>query len=438
MKHKIRNLNLLAFAFCVAATWYMPRCAVAQTFRLNSWKYLTDISLDLSQLATGNLYEGERFGLGFVITTPLKYNIERPRDKQNSLQFTVYGAYGLEDEQWKGGGSVALLLPYNRLRSIGCAVSHDVERAANRQLATYSFLSLINQSSYIASRYVGVNRLSLGINRYLVGSWDLALHLRLSREDYRFNHRGMIYPRFGDPTMPYQHYTEGQFTARQRRGFTLQTRIGEAASRTMESRLYASVIAQYAKSLKLSNRRADRVSLFAQAGYATDNAPYSRLFDLGGSAGSTLYFRNSIVSVRPNAFVANRYAMISVNYLWGKPLWDASFSQPRPFVQLSGMWGSLAGTDADGVRHYSLLLEKDRAPLNAETLEREQILPLEAPDKGLMEVVVGIERLLRWSNLELGAACAYQYAPASARYATPDEINLTLKVILNFAIDYAD
>ncbi len=376
--------------------------------------------------------------MGFVITTPLKYDVSRPRDKQNSLQFTCYGAYGLNDEQWKGGGSVALLLPYNKLRSIGFAFSHDVEKAANRQLATYSFLSLINQSSYIASRYVGVNRLSLGVNQYLLGSWELALHLRLSREDYRFNHLDMIYPRFGDPMMPYQHYIEGQFTAKQRKGFTLQARVGEVTSRTMESRIYATVIAQYAKDIKMSNRRADRLSIFAQTGYATDNAPYSRLFDLSGSAGSYLYFRNSFVSVHPNAFVANRYAMLCVNYQSGKPLWRVSFSQPKPFVQVSGMWGSLAHADADGVRHYSLLLEKDGIPLSTEIIDREQILPLAAPNKGLFEAVLGIERLLKWNMMEAGVAFAYQFAPPSAHYATPNEINLFLKVIANVAIDYSD
>ncbi len=43
--------------------------------------------------------DGQQFNLGFVITTPLQYDIGRPRDKQNALQFTLYGAYGLRDEQ---------------------------------------------------------------------------------------------------------------------------------------------------------------------------------------------------------------------------------------------------------------------------------------------------------------------------------------------------
>ncbi len=438
MKHKDRNLNILALAFCAIVAMQTPRHANGQTFRLNSWKYLTDISLDLSQLATGNLYEGQRFGLGFVITTPLRYDISRPRDKQNSLQFTLYGAYGLRDEQWKYGGSVALLLPMNRLRSIGAAFSHDVERAANRQLSTYSFLSLINQTGYIASRYVGANRLSLGINQYLLGSWNLALHLRLSREDYRFDRLDMIYPRFDDPTMPYQHYIEGQLTAKQRNGFSLQTRVGEAESRTMKPRTYATVIAQYATTIKINNRGADKLSLFAQAGYATDDAPYSRLFDLSGSAGSIIYFRNSFVSVQPNAFIANRYAMLCINYQLGKPIWKVSFSQPKPFIQLSGMWGSLANADQNGIRNYSLLIESDRTPIDVETMEREQILPFVAPNEGLFEAVVGIERLLHWSNIEVGFACAYQFAPPSAHYATPNEINLALKVIANFAIEYID
>ncbi len=430
MNHKTNILSTLAFSLSYAVALLAPQQAMAQPLRLNSWKYLTDISLDLSQLVTGNYYEGTRLGLGFIFTTPLKYDIERPRDKQNSLQYSLYGAYGFRDKRLKGGASAALLLPMNRLRSVGFTFGHDVERAANRQLATYNFLSIINQTAYIASHYVGVDRFSVGVNQYLLNSWDMALHLRLSREDYRFDSKGLIYACYGDPTMPDQHYIEGQLTAKQRKGFTLQARVGRASGDNMESRTYATFIAQYAKEKTLNNRRADRLSLFVQAGYATDNAPYSRLFDLSGSDGSFLFFRNSFVSVQPNAYIANRYAMVCVNYLWGHPLWHASFSKPHFFAQISGMWGNLAHTRGDGIRYYSLLHESDRSLTDLATANREQILQLTAPDRGLFEVVLGFDRLIQWNALEVGFASAYPYSPAS-----PNEINITFKVIANIAID---
>jgi hypothetical protein len=430
---KIKHISILfCFLSLVTLTW-------GQTMRLNSWKYLTDVSTDLNQLFNYNRYEGQRWGAGLQITAPLKYDIRRPREKQNALQFNLYGAYGTFDRALKGGASVALLRPMSPLRSVGIAACHDLDRAGSRQLGSYSVTATYNNSSYVANQYIGVNRISFGINRLaLPANVDVAAHVRLSREDYRFNQNGLLYPRLSDPAMPKEDYAEGRLTVKYHKNTILQTQFGHMSSSepALVTRTYARLIIQYSNEITANLKRNDKLYIYLQGGIATPNTPYGRLFDLSGTAGYYYFFRNSFMTVAQNSFTAHQYAMFCLHYLWGKPLWSSKLSNPQPFLQLGGMWGSLSGCNYQNSLIYSLRTESATLPTSADQIGRDNIISLTAPSQGLLEPSFGIERLLRWGVLELGAACAYQITPSSATYHLEQGNRWGWMIMANMILDY--
>lgn len=411
-----------------------------QTIRLNSWKYLTDISADLNQLFNYNLYEGQRWGLGLQITTPIGYNPKRARDKQNAVQLKGYGAYGLQDHDFKFGGSMALLMPNSRKRSMGIAFSHDLSRTGSRQLGSYNMLATYNNSNYVSSRYVGVNRLSIGFNQYVVNDFDISAHLRFSREDYRFNERGFVFPAkyYGNTHMPYLHYIEEHLLVRYRKYLTLLFQGGYVKSddADMDSRLFARLMAQYSEVKTMKNKRADQLYIFGQMGYATPNIPFSRLYDLSGTGGYYYFFRNSFMTVSPTAFIAHQFAFLCLHYLWGRPLWTSSFSNPQPFAQVCTMWGSLSERNNGSQLIYSLRRETPVLPLTVQQITDDNIVAFNAPSYGVLEPSVGIERIVRWGYLDLGIACAYQLTPTKAPYHLKGANNFAWMIMANLILEY--
>ncbi len=411
-----------------------------QTIRLNSWKYLTDISADLNQLFNYNLYEGQRWGMGLQVTTPIGYNAKYPRDQQNAVQLKGYGAYGLQDHGLKYGGSVALLMPRDRKRNMGIAFSHDLSRTGSRQLGSYSMLATYNNSNYVSSRYVGINRLSLGFNRFVVNGFDIMAHLRFSREDYRFNERGYVFPTryHGDAHMPYLHYIEQHLLVKYGNNLLLLFDGGYVKSDDTEanSRLFAHFIAQYSAVKTMKNKRADRCYIFGQLGYTTPNTPFSRLFDLSGTAGYNYFFRNSFMTVSPTAFTAHQYAFLCLHYLWGHPLWQTSFSTPQPFVQLSAMWGTLSRRNYGDRLIYSLRREMPVLPTTTQQINDDHVISVTAPSYGVLEPSVGIERIIRYGYLDFGIACAYQLTPQAAPYHLRGKDNFAWVIMANLMLEY--
>lgn len=429
MQCKWKVISALLLLLAAAAT------GNAQMVRLNSWKYLTDVSTDLNQLFNYNRYEGQRWGVGLQITAPLKYDISRPRNEQNALQLNGYMAYGTYDRALKAGGAAALRLPHNKLRSVGFAVSHDLDCAGSRQLGSYSLVATYNNSNYVTSRYISANRLSFGINQWRVKGADLAFHIRLSQEEYRFDQNGLLYPRMQDAAMPTESFCEGRFTLQLNKKFVLQLQAGHVEM-TRDARGYARLIAQYATTKTTNQTRGDKLYVYLQGGITTGSTPFSRLFDLSGTAGSCYFFRNSFMTVAPSTFMAHQYGMFCLHYLYGKPLWTSKISNPQPFLQLTGAWGSLSGSNYGNSLLYSLRREGAVLPTTAAQIQQDNIILLTAPYLGLLEPSLGIERLLRWGVMEMGVACAYQLAPANADYHLAKENRFAWVVMANLILDY--
>ncbi|MDY5968822.1 MAG: hypothetical protein SPJ13_02230 [Bacteroidales bacterium] len=409
------------------------------TMRLNSWKYLADVRADLNQLFNYNQYEGARWGLGLQFTYPFRYDVSRLRDQQDGIRLKAYGAYGTFDKAFKGGASVGIAMAKFPLRSMGVSFSHDLDRAGSRQLGSYNIIQTYNNTSYVCSRYIGVDRLGMGIEQLHHRGNDIGILLRLSREDYRFDQNGLLYPGGEKGRMPCLKYTEGLVSVKYASGLTYRFLFGHVRSNepNMKARAYATLVMQYAEKRTLKNSREDDLSLFLQGGLATKTAPFGRYFDLSGTAGSHYFFRNSFMTVFPNTFWSNAYLVGCAHYLWGRPLWKSKISNPQPFVQMSAMIGGLRGSNHNGMLVYSLRNETPVLPATTQQIADENVIALHAPTKGLLEPAVGIERILRVKWLEVGMACAYQLAPLRAEYRREGwKNNFAWMVMANLVLEY--
>ena len=407
--------KLLAIVALVCPAWGV---GAQVTTRLNSWKYLADIRADLNQLFNYNQYEGMRWGLGLQATYPFRYDPSHARDQQNGWRIKGYAAYGTLDKALKGGASADIILPRFPLRSAGISVCHDLDQAGSRQLGSYHLLQTYDNTNYVCSKYIGVDRLEVGIGQLHHRGNDILMRLRLSREDYRFDRAGLVYPRRGDASMPHLLYVEGMVGVRYAFGLSYRLLAGHVRSDDprMEPRAYATLLTQYANVLTPRHGRNDQLFLYAQCGLATLSSPFGRYFDLSGTAGSHYFFRNSFLTVFPDAFHSNAFLAASVHYLWGRPLWDLKWSSPQPFLQLGGLVGWLRGSNHEGALLYSLRQERPMLPTSTAQIGEEQVLALHAPTRGLLEPAVGVTRVVRLRWLEVGAALAYQLTPSKADY----------------------
>jgi hypothetical protein len=196
------------------------------------------------------------------------------------------------------------------------------------------------------------------------------------------------------------------------KGVSLQMKGGICTTASGEQHKYFNGIAQY------NAEPGDfGLNVFAQVGYASPDAPYSRMFDLSGTAYAIYFFRNTFLTVRPNTFAANYYAHLCLNYTAPMPLWELSWSQPQPFLQINAMWGRLCGQDELGRRHWDGLY-------------------LQAPYMGLFEPATGFDGLLRYGVMDLGFGVAYQICPTSAPYIydKPSK-NITITIVATLVFD---
>lgn len=389
-----------------------------QDLRLTNYDAPMALYINPMSLYNYNRYEGSRIDIDLTAVYPN----ERSKDHHNpkyQLIGDIYGAYGFADKGFKYGGALTLSHRVSanarRFWTLGLYGAHDLEQAASRRLSEYDMLSFADNASYLSSRFVGVNGGSLLFTTRF-NKLKLATSFRLSWEDYRFDNNRLIYPyQNRDLKADVKRFEEVKVRIDRCPDFkhndlTLQLRGGLVHD--AEQRAYFSSLLQYNADLGKTG-----LHLFGQAGYASAKAPYSRIFDLSGTGFSHYFFRHNFLTVAPNAFSANTFAHICINYTTPEPLWNTSWSNPRPFAQANAMIGWLSGEDAGG---YAVT----------------DGLYLRAPNKGILEPAVGIDGLIRWGVLDVGFGVAYKVCPASASYRTPDPSqNFAFLLVFNFIYD---
>ena len=366
----------------------------AQSLRLTPYRAPSALYLNLDHLYGYNRYEHSRIEAGLTWVTPNEAAEPRPASI-GQWSLGGYAAYGFKDQGLKYGVAVQLRLPGQGDVKLRFRAFNDLETAASRRMGDYSFLSPELNTTFLASRYVGVKGIRFDVKVSPRRDWELSAGALLAWEQYRFNNDGPLYPRLTPDAMPMA-LPHAAFTARAdwSRGLAVTATAGVTKGEYVDRNdvPYLRLLAQYD-----AEPGEFGLHVFGQAGFVSALAPYSRMFDLSGTAKSGYFFRNTFLTVRPNTFTANMFAHLCLNYTPPMPLWELSWSQPLAFLQVNAMWGQLFGQDIDGKLHHDGL-------------------DLQAPHLGLLEPAAGFDGLVHWGLIDLGFAVAYQICPFDAPY----------------------
>lgn len=379
----------------------------AQGIRLTKPDAPNALYFDLENAANYNMYEHWRYELNVTWVYPNE-NSPLAKNAKNQFRTKGYWAYTTGDQDFKYGISASLKQPK---ASYQFSVFNDMFRAASRDLGSYSLLNPSANTGFVASYFVGVKGGMISTEFKPTRTTTLLLGFRQTWEDYRFDGHKLLFPAI-NPNNQSEIYSFSELVAtlKWKNSFTLALRGGYINGYSTNS--YLRAILQYKKSY-LNNK----LNLFSQLGFASKGAPYSRMFDLSGTAYSGYFFYNTLLTIRPNTFAANTYAHVCLNYTLRKPLWDLSFSKPKPFIQVNALWGNMFGQDQYGQMEHDGLW-------------------LQAPCEGLLEPAIGIDGILRWGVIDFGAAIAYQICPKNAIYcySNPND-NWAFTIIGNLNIN---
>ena len=405
MNKKLIVCVLMCFGVCVM------RCN-AQYWRLTHLRSRTDVSLDLNRVYNYNSYERNRWGVGFDILHPLKYDTRFGRNFQNALIGWAYVGYGTGDKAWKYGGSVGFVFPRNIFNSIIVGYQHDLLRVGSHSFDDYNVFNTSDNSSYFSSHFCSTDRISVVSQIDILGPGKFILTYSHSRERYLFDASGLLYPSINeDEAMPYMDFNEAIIDLYwgDHWKFELMSNIVASddniwriTSNPLFALDYIRFLAEYKNKIDFKNNNG-QLSIFAQGGIVNDDVPVSRRFDLGGTGGGWYYFNNTFLTVRPNTFMSEAFTLASIRYTMGKGLWKNALSEPRPFVQMSAMWGMLFGKSIENGSDYYPLGDN-------------KYITLTAPIDGLAEPCLGIDGLIHWGVLDMGVAAAYQLTPKNSHY----------------------
>ena len=395
----------------------------AQQLRITHLDSDVELNFDLSRFYNYNYYERNRWGAGLTLNVPIQHNEQYGRLQQNSVQAEAYAGWGTGDHAWKYGGQVALVFPRNSFRRLYVGYCDDIERAGMHSFSSYNLLSVTQNSSYFTSHYSAIQRLYGGFEWDPLGPITLAAQLRYSSERLLFDADTLLYPVLNSKdALPCIRFLEGGLRLRWGNHLTLGALLGRPLQSDADAygvRPYGRVVAQYARTFDLGQGKGGLLRLFVQTGTTlSDDTPLSRRFDLSGTGGSRFFFDNTLVTIMPNTFMADGYAQLTVRYQAPRPLWRTLVSNPLPFVQLSALWGTLYGSPhSDGYGYYDLLSGRPLTMQEAAGYSASRFLmPLFAPNQGVLEPGFGFDRLLQQDYLSMGVAVAYQLSPKKAFY----------------------
>lgn len=330
----------------------------------------TSLSFDLDGLLAYNLYERSRWGAGFKFTL------------RDSLEFTGYVGYGVRDQQWKGGGAAAYKIPFSRRGgTFTIAFARDYFAAASRQMKQTSITDISGLSHFMTQLMDDRMGVSAG---YLFST---------RRATY------MVSTAFFEGRYLYQHmtplYLVDGATPERRSGMevclTMHRKSGFSAEMLVADHRNWRLLMQYDHQFGLGPLY---LSTFAQMGLAFLYADVYYKFDLGGTYGSPLWFRNSMLTVRPYEHIVPAFVFSSLRLQTKRPLfrlWSSTFavgSNPRPMVGVSGAWGGRYRTNDS---------ESDSEPSFV--------------DVGAVEVMAAVDGIIRWGVADYGALFALRPWP---------------------------
>ncbi|MCL4283134.1 MAG: carboxypeptidase-like regulatory domain-containing protein [Flavobacteriales bacterium] len=375
------------------------------------------VDLRLDQVMAYNDYEGFRLGAGLVTNDKVSRH----------ASLGGYFAYGFGDKHWKYGGDLTIKPLYGRDLHLKLAYANDVA-----EIGGVAFEGrhgpLLSQESY---RMLYVDRMDR-IERFsaqvmLRAGSSLKLWLGTERA-LRVNDIGHAYvePVSDGVTLQRSDFLTGAYTLDLRWAFreqlarlpgqelSLGTKFPIVYVHAMKARkgLWEGewdtwrVDAMVEKTFKV--RLLGDLSLRLMGGVADTDAPMAFLYNLRGTLSRRFPVAGTNVfeTMRPNEFLADRYAAFHLKHSFGKLLIDTKHFKPRPAIVTSVAFGGLSRP------------------------ENHQGLAFNALGNGYYESGLLIENLLRSGFSSLGVGGFYRYGP----YALPDQgDNFAVKVTAGYA-----
>lgn len=364
----------------------LPLSLLAQFAKIAGDPRGTALYFDLNRLWSYNLYEQSRWGAGLRLTAhPSGY-------EGRWTAVDVYAGYGYADHQWKGGVKFSTKIDQTTLYM---SVSRDYERAAARQFSTYDITDIGSLSAFLTRRLSDKMMATVGYRRK--GRVELGAEVSAWSGRHLFDGSGLLYLKAND-SLPTENGTEVHLSM-----VWKHLKADAWLGRTWpKAKTIARILAQYEDAYSW---QVVKLSWWTQGGLTPPGTPYTRMFDLGGTYDAPILFDHALLTASPNEFTANVFAIGSVRVATARPLWNVwspytqTGSHAVPFVQLTAAWGHLWNQDNTGRLDY-------------------EDLPLQAPSRGLVETVAGIEGLARIGVVDWGVAAAWRIVPWNDNYPT--------------------
>ncbi len=330
----------------------------------------TTLAFDYDHVWTYNLYERSRWGGGLELTI------------RDSITISGFVGYGVRDEQWKGGVGASYKLPWSHHGGTASLnVARDYHAAASRRLKASSITDIAGLSGFMTQ---------LMDDRRCV---DIAYLFSFGRTTYVVEGSVFRGYKLYDSWLRPLYLVDGAELERSD-GYELSVRMyhgaGFSAGAVVTDDFDWRLLAQYDRRFGIGPFY---LSAFAQAGICGNTAPFYYQFDMGGTYGSPLWFRNSMLTLQPYEYVAQYFTYGSLRLQFKKPLfslWSKLFAvgtNPRPMVGVSGAWG--------GRYDYGV---GELTGGSSEALTA-------------VELMAGIDGLIRWGVADYGVAFAVRPWP---------------------------
>jgi hypothetical protein len=329
--------------------------------------------LPLNRLVNYNGYEGFRLGAGLSTNDKVS--------RYGSLG--GYFAYGFADERWKYGGDLTIKPIYGRDLHVKLSYENDVNEMGGAAFAGFKpgFFDADNQAEWARLIYVDrMDRIERFAAQALVRvSSSTKVWLGTERTQ-RVNAIGYQYIEpVGDGITRYRNeFLIGAITADVRWAF--REKIARLANREVSTGTkYPVVHVQAMRAMKglwdgewdtwrlnamiekkFRIRLLGTLSVRLLGGMADPDAPMPFLFNLRGTNGSgevLLSADNTFETMRPNEFLADRYATLHVRHSFGNLLFKTKRFKPVPVLLTSVAVGEMEhpenhqGLAFHGMRH---------------------------------------------------------------------------------------
>lgn len=370
-----------------------------------------DVLLD--KVLSYNGYEGLRLGAGLATNDKV------------SRYFSVggYGAYGFQDKAWKYGGELNLEPAPGRGPVLRSYYAMDVDESGGvRFPGPQRSFSSENYRLVFMDRMDAIERAGAEL------AFRVNSSLRMWVGTERADRRNLIGYRYAEPstdaiTLLNDRFVTGslsvglRFAFREQvarlpdRQFGLGTRwpvLHLHATRAVEG-LWQGELALWRVNAMLEKtfrlRMLGELSLRAMAGIAEPTAPYAFLYNLRGTFDRQVPVaaQYSFETMRPNEFLADRYAALHLRHSFGNLLFKGKKFRPVPVLVANAAWGALDAPE----RHRGFTF----TPLR----------------QGYYEAGIQLDNLLRSGFTGLGVGAFYRLGPYSLPNAWD---NLAVKVTL--------